>query len=98
MKSLSSRLVRNKPFLSSVYSLSNRSACKPFSTFIDSLQARSLVKQHTQGLDEVLKEPTALYAGFDPTADSLHIGNLLVILTLRRFQLAGHQPICLVGA
>ncbi len=38
-----------------------------------------------------------LYAGFDPTADSLHIGNLLIVLALRRFQLAGHQPIALVG-
>jgi tyrosyl-tRNA synthetase len=38
-----------------------------------------------------------LYSGFDPTADSLHIGHLLPILTLRRFQLAGHRPIALVG-
>ena len=38
-----------------------------------------------------------LYIGFDPTADSLHIGNLLQILLLRRFQVAGHHPIALVG-
>ncbi len=41
--------------------------------------------------------PTVLYAGFDPTADSLTIGNLVTILLLRRFQLAGHRPIALVG-
>jgi hypothetical protein len=38
-----------------------------------------------------------LYAGFDPTADSLHIGSLVPLLMLRRFQLAGHRPIALVG-
>ncbi|MDT1790738.1 hypothetical protein QLF87_24200, partial [Salmonella enterica subsp. enterica serovar Oslo] len=38
-----------------------------------------------------------LYCGFDPTADSLHIGHLLPVLILRRFQQAGHQPIALVG-
>lgn len=41
--------------------------------------------------------PVTLYGGFDPTADSLHVGNLVPILTLRRFQLAGHRPIALVG-
>ena len=44
-----------------------------------------------------LKKPISLYAGFDPTAPSLHIGNLVVILVLKRFQLAGHTPIPLVG-
>ena len=38
-----------------------------------------------------------VYCGFDPTADSLHIGNLVPLLALRRFQLAGHKPILLVG-
>lgn len=38
-----------------------------------------------------------IYAGFDPTADSLHVGNLLIILGLLRFQRAGHTPIALVG-
>ncbi|MAM81933.1 MAG: tyrosine--tRNA ligase, partial [Gammaproteobacteria bacterium] len=38
-----------------------------------------------------------VYCGFDPTADSLHIGNLVPLLALRRFQLAGHRPILLVG-
>jgi tyrosyl-tRNA synthetase len=41
--------------------------------------------------------PVSLYIGFDPTADSLHVGSLLPILGLRRFQLAGHKPIALVG-
>jgi tyrosyl-tRNA synthetase len=41
--------------------------------------------------------PITLYCGFDPTADSLHVGNLIPLLTLRRFQLAGHHPIALAG-
>ncbi len=41
--------------------------------------------------------PTTLYAGFDPTADSLHVGNLVPLFALRRFQLAGHRPIALAG-
>jgi tyrosyl-tRNA synthetase len=44
-----------------------------------------------------LKKPITLYVGFDPTAPSLHVGNLVVLLVLRRFQLAGHTPIALVG-
>lgn len=42
-------------------------------------------------------KPQYIYAGFDPTADSLHIGNLLVIIGLIHFQRAGHNPIALVG-
>lgn len=42
-------------------------------------------------------QPQHIYAGFDPTADSLHVGNLLVILGLIRFQRAGHIPIALLG-
>src|SRR6266550_1184818 len=41
--------------------------------------------------------PMTLYAGFDPTADSLHVGNLVPLLALRRFQLFGHHPIALAG-
>lgn len=66
----------------------------------EDLQYRGLVYQFSdeEGLKERMKEgPISLYAGFDPTADSLHIGNLLVILTLKRFQDAGHTPIGLVG-
>ena len=41
--------------------------------------------------------PIAVYAGFDPTADSLHVGNLVPLLLLRRFQLSGHRPVALAG-
>src|SRR5438093_4172363 len=41
--------------------------------------------------------PITLYCGFDPTADSLHVGNLVPLLALRRFQLAGHHPIAVAG-
>ncbi|WP_027409632.1 tyrosine--tRNA ligase [Anoxybacteroides tepidamans] len=64
------------------------------------LEWRGLINQVTdhEGLEELLsEEKVSLYCGFDPTADSLHIGSLLPILTLRRFQLAGHRPIALVG-
>jgi hypothetical protein len=43
------------------------------------------------------KAPTSVYAGFDPTAKSLHVGNLLTIIALLHFQVAGHRPIALVG-
>nr|WP_281350697.1 tyrosine--tRNA ligase [Metabacillus lacus] len=64
------------------------------------LEFRGLISQVTdeEGLKKVLEdEQIRLYSGFDPTADSLHIGHLLPILTLRRFQIAGHHPIALVG-
>ncbi|MDQ0224577.1 tyrosine--tRNA ligase [Metabacillus niabensis] len=70
------------------------------SELLKDLQFRGLVNQVTdeEGLTELLeKEKINLYAGFDPTADSLHIGHLLPILTLKRFQLNGHHPIALVG-
>ncbi len=63
------------------------------------LKARGLVAQMTgeDQLEKCLHESRTLYCGFDPTADSLHIGSLVPLLTLRRFQLAGHRPIALVG-
>ncbi|PWA09467.1 tyrosine--tRNA ligase [Pueribacillus theae] len=67
---------------------------------IQDLKQRGLIYQVTdeEGLEKALSsQKIKLYCGFDPTADSLHIGNLLAILTLRRFQLAGHQPYALVG-
>jgi tyrosyl-tRNA synthetase len=67
---------------------------------LDDLEFRGLLHQTTdrEGLEKKLDaERVVLYAGFDPTADSLHIGSLLPILTLRRFQLAGHIPLALVG-
>ena len=64
------------------------------------LQWRGLIHQTTA--DEqlpqwLLESPRTLYIGFDPTADSMHIGNLLQVMTLRRFQKAGHNSIALVG-
>ena len=67
---------------------------------IQDLKARGLIAQTTdiEALDALLNEQKiALYCGFDPTADSLHIGHLLPVLALRRFQKAGHTPIALVG-
>jgi tyrosyl-tRNA synthetase len=63
------------------------------------LKARGLIAQMTseESLAEMLNQPQVLYCGFDPTADSLHIGSLVPLLTLRRFQEAGHTPIILVG-
>ena len=59
---------------------------------------RNLVAQHTPELpEELAKGSVTLYCGFDPTADSLHIGSLVPLLMLKRFQLAGHKPIALVG-
>ncbi|WP_159721358.1 tyrosine--tRNA ligase [Enterococcus sp. CSURQ0835] len=68
--------------------------------FFQELEARGLVFQTTdeKALEKLLNEESIkLYIGFDPTADSLHIGHLLPILTLRRFQQNGHVPIALVG-
>ena len=67
---------------------------------LDDLEARGLVQECTdrQGLADRLAEgPITLYNGCDPTADSLHVGNLLGLLVLRRFQEAGHRPLALVG-
>ena len=66
---------------------------------IADLKWRGLFSQSTdeKALVEALEKPTTLYIGFDPTAPSLHVGNLVVLLALRRFQLAGHIPIALVG-
>jgi tyrosyl-tRNA synthetase len=67
---------------------------------IDDLAARGLIAQSTDlaALREAAAQgPLTLYCGFDPTAPSLHLGNLVQIITVRRFQLAGHQPIALVG-
>ena len=63
------------------------------------LRKRGLIAQMTgeELLAERLNESVTLYCGFDPTASSLHIGSLVPLLTLRRFQQAGHKPIALVG-
>jgi tyrosyl-tRNA synthetase len=67
---------------------------------LEDLEYRGLIHQMTNrdGLQEKLQsERVVLYCGFDPTADSLHIGSLLPILCLSRFQKAGHIPVALVG-
>jgi tyrosyl-tRNA synthetase len=67
---------------------------------IDDLTWRGLIAQSTDidALSRALDEgPMTLYVGFDPTAPSLHLGNLLQILTMRRFQMHGHLPLALVG-
>ena len=63
------------------------------------LQMRGLVNQMTspEDLAQHLEQSRVLYCGFDPTADSLHIGSLVPLLVLRRFQQAGHKPLALVG-
>ncbi len=68
-------------------------------SLIADLRARGLVAQMSGDgeLLEHLARPRTVYCGFDPTADSLHIGSLVPLLALKRFQLAGHKPIALVG-
>ena len=66
--------------------------------FLEELQWRGLIQDSTPYLEERLaKEITTGYIGFDPTADSLHIGSLIPILILMHFRKAGHKPIALVG-
>ena len=66
---------------------------------IDDLKWRGLISQTTEeaALREAMKKPITLYLGTDPTAPSIHVGNLVPLLVMRRFQLAGHNPILLVG-
>lgn len=67
--------------------------------FFDELKWRGLIKDITdeEGFVERLKHPLVLYCGFDPTADSLHIGGLQQLLLLKRYQSQGHTPIALLG-
>jgi len=66
--------------------------------FVEELRWRGMVHDIMPGTEEhLMKEMTAAYIGFDPTADSLHIGNLVQIMTLVHFQEAGHKPVVLVG-
>jgi tyrosyl-tRNA synthetase len=65
---------------------------------IEELQWRGLVHDIMPGTEEqLLKEPTAVYIGFDPTSDSLHIGSLVPIILLKHIRNYGHRPIALVG-
>ncbi len=88
----------DRPFFTAV---ARRGVNDPMSSaLINDLRARGLVfqiageDQLEQWLDGGVR---TLYCGFDPTADSLHIGHLVPVLMLRRFQLAGHRPLALVG-
>lgn len=66
--------------------------------FIAELRWRGMLHDMMPGTEEQLqKEMTSAYIGFDPTAASLHIGNLATIMLLKHFQLAGHKPVALVG-
>jgi len=70
------------------------------SSFLADLDARGLIHDSTDRgalADRLAAGPMGVYVGFDPTADSLHVGNLLGQVMLRRFQLAGHRPVVLAG-
>ena len=70
------------------------------SSILDELDWRGLIAQSTDRdalAAELAAGPMTLYSGFDPTAASLHAGHLVPLLTLRRFQQAGHRPIVLAG-
>lgn len=66
---------------------------------LDELGWRGLIHQYTEGLAESLAEgPVSVYCGFDPSAPSLHVGNLVPVMGLVHLQRSGHRPIALVGA
>lgn len=66
--------------------------------FVEELEWRGMIHDIMPGTDEQLKkEMTSAYIGFDPTSDSLHVGSFAQIMLLKRFQLAGHKPVALVG-
>lgn len=67
---------------------------------IDELEWREAINQQTdaEGLRKLVQEQSiALYCGVDPTGDSMHIGHLIPFMMLKRFQLAGHKPVILIG-
>src|SRR3989442_96272 len=77
-----------------------RAIMREVSALLKELRARGLIADvtHAEELERHLAASSrTLYCGFDPTADSLHVGSLLPLLALRRFQLAGHRPIVLIG-
>lgn len=65
--------------------------------FIEELRWRGMLHDYMPGTEKLLENPTSGYIGFDPTASSLHIGNLATIMLLVHFQRAGHKPFALVG-
>ena len=69
-------------------------------SILDDLTWRGAINQQTnaQGLEELVnKKAIGLYCGVDPTGDSMHIGHLIPFMILKRFQLAGHKPVVLIG-
>src|SRR5215469_10715521 len=68
-------------------------------SILDELEWRGLIADCTDKAELAKRTaaPLTLYCGFDPTADSLHVGNLVPLLALRRFQLLGHHPIAVAG-
>lgn len=98
-------MVKNRTGSLSIVSTSQLQVAAPandptFENVWDELVWRGLVHVSTdeQALREVLGgNPISFYCGFDPTAPSLHLGNLVQLLTMRRLQLAGHKPLGLVG-
>ncbi|HCR53159.1 MAG TPA: tyrosine--tRNA ligase, partial [Cytophagales bacterium] len=67
-------------------------------SFVEELRKRGLLHDIMPGTEELLqKELTSGYIGFDPTADSLHIGNLVPVILLKHLQNHGHKPIVLIG-
>lgn len=69
-------------------------------SIIEELEWRGAINQQTdaEGLQQLLeKKSVSLYCGIDPTGDSMHIGHLIPFMVLKRFQLAGHKPVVLIG-
>ena len=65
-------------------------------SLLDELSWRGMVYQHTDGLaDALATDSVSAYAGFDPTADSLHVGHLVPVMGLAHLQRAGHRPVAL---
>jgi len=93
--------VTSQVFASSRYEVRAKRSCQTEKKgdVITELTARGLVHQQTSPkLAEIFAEgKKGVYAGFDPTADSLHVGNLVTLMALLHFQRAGHRPIALVG-
>jgi tyrosyl-tRNA synthetase len=85
--------------MSSPAVLANQTNDTSFGHILDELKWRGLVALSTdeQELRAALDGQITYYCGFDPTAPSLHLGNLVQLLTMRRLQLAGHKPLCLIG-
>ena len=66
--------------------------------FVEELRWRGMLQDIMPGTEELLsKEQVTAYIGFDPTADSLHIGHLCSVMILRHFQRCGHKPLVLIG-